>query len=195
MRVKSNNIRRCLRVTLDNHAGKCPKCAKCTKILWALLHNAASTVLIAASYRFCVVSRLLALHKSRSMQACPERIEWLVEDQAFSASYALGFFPNGPSPLPSACCLSFSVFLCVAGRAYCRGGWSRSQIIRRRASLVLYNHSIFSVSGPVSPHNAYRTGYSILAVGRSLVQYFTNNLPNQTEMFYFPSHSASILPS
>ncbi len=51
-----------------------------------------------------------------------------------------------PSPfLPSANCLNFSVFLCVAGWAHWRstdreGGrrWRRSQIIRPRESLVLY---------------------------------------------------------
>ncbi len=41
-------------------------------------------------------------------------IEWFIEGQAFLGSYA-----SAPSsPLPSASCLSFSVFLCAAGRAY-----------------------------------------------------------------------------
>ncbi len=42
-------------------------------------------------------------------------------------------------PLPSASCIFFSVFLCVADRAYWRRrGWGRSQIIQRRESLVLF---------------------------------------------------------
>jgi hypothetical protein len=45
-----------------------------------------------------------------------------------------------PPPLPSIRCLSFLVFLCVAGRAcLCGGrGWVRSQVRRLRESLVLY---------------------------------------------------------
>ncbi len=45
----------------------------------------------------------------------PEIIELFIEDQAFSLSYDL-------APLPSDSCLSFSFFLCVAGRAYWREG-------------------------------------------------------------------------
>ncbi len=45
--------------------------------------------------------------------------ELFIEDQAFSPSYDLAPSPPLP-PLPSASCLSFSVFLCVAGRAYWR---------------------------------------------------------------------------
>ncbi len=58
-------------------------------------------------------------------------IEWFTEDQAFSPAYG-GSYPNLP-PLPLASCLSFSVFLCVACRAYWRErgewrrGWGRSQ--------------------------------------------------------------------
>ncbi len=46
-----------------------------------------------------------------------ESIEWLVEDQAF---LAVVWFGSSPTPLPWANCLSFSVFLRVAGRAYWR---------------------------------------------------------------------------
>jgi hypothetical protein len=46
-----------------------------------------------------------------------ERLEFFMEDQAFSPSYDLAPPPPIP-PLPSESCLSFSVFLCVAGRAY-----------------------------------------------------------------------------
>ncbi len=43
-------------------------------------------------------------------------------------------------PHPSASCLSFSLFQCVASSAYYGrgGGWERSQMIRRRECLVLY---------------------------------------------------------
>jgi hypothetical protein len=49
----------------------------------------------------------------------PEIIEWMVEDQAFLRSYDSAPRPP-PSPYSpaSASCLSFSVFLWVAGRSY-----------------------------------------------------------------------------
>ncbi len=52
----------------------------------------------------------------------------IIEEQAFSPSYDL--VPLLVPPPPSTSCLSFSVFLCVAGRAYWRerggggGAWS-----------------------------------------------------------------------
>jgi len=49
--------------------------------------------------------------------------------------------PHPFSPLLSASCLSFSVFLCVAGRGNSREGeegMGRMQIIQRRESLVFY---------------------------------------------------------
>ncbi len=49
----------------------------------------------------------------------PESIEWFIEDYAFSPSYDSATPPSHPL-LPSESCLSFSVFLCVAGRAYWR---------------------------------------------------------------------------
>ncbi len=44
-----------------------------------------------------------------------ESIELIIEDQAFSQSYDL---TPTPPHLPSTSYLSFSVFLCVAGRTY-----------------------------------------------------------------------------
>ncbi len=69
-----------------------------------------------------------------------ESIGRFIEDQAFSRSYELAPPPPRP-PLPSASCLSFSVFLCVSGCAYWRErgrGWGRSQIIRPQESPVFY---------------------------------------------------------
>jgi hypothetical protein len=45
-------------------------------------------------------------------------IQWFIEDQAFSLSYDLA--PPAPpsTPLPSAKCISFSIFQCVAGQSY-----------------------------------------------------------------------------
>jgi hypothetical protein len=68
----------------------------------------------------------------------------MIGDQAFSPSYDLA-----PPPKKKSSCLSFSAFLCVAGRAYrrkrvWRGGRERSQIIRRRESLVLYKSFILA---------------------------------------------------
>ncbi len=45
-----------------------------------------------------------------------ENFEWFMEDKAFSVAYYLA--PPTLPPPPSASCLSFSVFLCVVGRAY-----------------------------------------------------------------------------
>ncbi len=45
-----------------------------------------------------------------------------IEDQAVLQSYDLAHYPALFPPLPSACGLSFSVFLCVADRAYSWGG-------------------------------------------------------------------------
>jgi hypothetical protein len=66
--------------------------------------------------------------------------EWFIEDQAFLMSY--DFAPSPNHPLLSANCLSFSVFLCVADRAFWqerrgRGG-EPNPTKRRWESLVLY---------------------------------------------------------
>ncbi len=48
----------------------------------------------------------------------PEIIELLTEDQAFSLLYEMA--PHPPHPFPVRKFLSFSVFLCDAGRGYWR---------------------------------------------------------------------------
>jgi hypothetical protein len=123
---------------------------------------AASTVLIAASYLFSIVNRLLvSLHKSSSKQACSENIEWFVEDKAFSPSYEL--YPPHPLPYPVS---TLSLFLSLPVRRRSSlltggggGAGGRSQIIRRRESLVLYNHLVLSVSSSVPPQNVVRLFY------------------------------------
>ncbi len=56
--------------------------------------------------------------------------------------YRGAYYPPPFPPLLAASCLSFSVFLCVAGRAYWRERglrvWTRNQIIRQRENLALY---------------------------------------------------------
>ncbi len=75
---------------------------------------------------------------------CADSIEWFIEDQAFLRSYDSAPFPPSTLPFSSARCLSFSVLMRIAGRAYWRErgdggrGWARSQIIRSRKSLALY---------------------------------------------------------
>ncbi len=68
-----------------------------------------------------------------------ERIEWFLEDQAFSPSY--DFAPPQTHPLPSSCCLSFSVFLCVAGRAW---GVVADKSYDGEKAWYSINHSILS---------------------------------------------------
>ncbi len=46
-----------------------------------------------------------------------ESIEWFIENQAF---FTVVWFGSSPHPLPPASCLFFSVFSCVACRAYWR---------------------------------------------------------------------------
>jgi hypothetical protein len=59
-----------------------------------------------------------------------------------SSCRMIWFLPHPPTPpLLSASCISFSVFVRIAGLAYdVRGGsgWVRSQIVRRLECLVLY---------------------------------------------------------
>ncbi len=83
---------------------------------------------------------------------------------SFHLCYRFGSSPTPfHAPLPSAFCLSFTVFLCVAVRAYCRESrgrwWRRSQIIRPRESLVLYK-SFNTLFYAPEAHIIYFTGSS-----------------------------------
>jgi hypothetical protein len=72
-----------------------------------------------------------------------EIIELFIEDQAFSLSYDL-------APLPSASCLSFSFFKCVAGRAYWRerggggGGGANQTTTRKPGPLLIIQCSLIN---------------------------------------------------
>ncbi len=69
-----------------------------------------STVLKLSALNLSCVMRIV------HVQLPPERIEWFIEDQTFFPSFDLA-----PPPLsPVRKCLSFSVFLWVAGRVYWR---------------------------------------------------------------------------
>ncbi len=67
---------------------------------------------------------------------------WMIyRGPGFLRSYNSAPRPPPSSPLLSATCLYFSVFLCVAGRAYSEGrggkGWSWSRITQPKESLAL----------------------------------------------------------
>ncbi len=90
--------------------------------------------------------------EQRGLRSRPESIEWFIEAQAVLQSYDSSPRPPPYPPLLwlSASCLSFSVFLCAAGRELSDGrvgrGWARSQIIRL-ALYKSYNESILSWAG------------------------------------------------
>ncbi len=71
-------------------------------------------------------------------------IEYFIEDQALPT-------PLYP-PLPTASCLSFSVFLCVAGQAYWRGGegFGGTKSYDGEKSWSSINHSVLSEGGDES---------------------------------------------
>jgi hypothetical protein len=75
----------------------------------------------------------------------PESIEWFLEDQYFSPSNYFWLLPHPLPPLPSASCLSFSVFLCVDYRSIywreSRGGAKSYEDEKARSSI---NSSILS---------------------------------------------------
>jgi hypothetical protein len=75
-----------------------------------------------------------------------ESIKWFIKDRVFSLSYDLAPPPN-PAPSPvSKLCLSFSVFLCVAGRDYWwgRGGGGGAITYEGETAWSSTNHSIHS---------------------------------------------------
>jgi hypothetical protein len=84
-----------------------------------------------------------------------ESIEWFKEDQTLSPLYDLAPPPSLPLPLPSASCLSFSFFLCVAGRAYWRGGGGTKSYDSEEAWSSI-NHSVLS-------------GWQAVVLGHSLI--------------------------
>ncbi len=95
----------------------------------------------------------------------PESIERFIGDQAFLPSYDLA-----PPPLPSASGLSFSVFLCVAYRAYWRERWGKG-VIRRRDSLVLFK----SFNNLCIAHTTEKL------LGEPLINYFSDIVPKNGE--------------
>ncbi len=99
--------------------------------------------------RTCIILSAKVRKQFTERRTGKRRLEWFTEDQASSPSYDLAP-PPPPSPVIKLC-LSFSFFLCVAGRVYWREGergWGRSQILRRAESVVLYKSLIFSVLLP-----------------------------------------------
>jgi hypothetical protein len=79
-------------------------------------------------------------------QMHPESIKYFTEDQA--SCRMIWLLPHPHPPLPSAYCLTFLVFLCVACRAYSqeRGGGGSSQIIRR---LLINNTLLLHLHQPI----------------------------------------------
>ncbi len=88
-------------------------------------------------------SRLMWVYVGFILVSC---LFWMILNDFRPGFLAVVWFGSSPAPfvpLPSASCrLSFSVFLCVADRAYWRErgatGWARSQIMWPRESLALY---------------------------------------------------------
>ncbi len=65
-------------------------------------------------------------------------IEWFIENQAFLVWYDLAPPPSPVPTLASMLCLSFSVFLCVAGQVYLLTGERERGWGRREEILVIY---------------------------------------------------------
>ncbi len=88
-----------------------------------------------------------------SLYLFPESIEWFIEYQGFLAVVRLS--PSRPPypPLPSASSLSFSGFLCVAGRANWRercgvGGGRGAKSYNHEEAWLFLNFSILSAYFP-----------------------------------------------
>jgi hypothetical protein len=80
----------------------------------------------------CLTTHETPLPPPSLLPKCEEQRVWMIYRE-------LGFLAvawSGSSPTPSP---SYSVFLCLAGRAFWRGG--RSRIIQQRESLVLFESS------------------------------------------------------
>ncbi len=89
-----------------------------------------------------------------SLYLFPVSIEWFIEYQGFLAVVRLGSTPTPIPPLPSASSLSFSDFLCVAGRANWRercgaGGRRGAKSYNREEAWPSINHSILSAYFPI----------------------------------------------
>jgi hypothetical protein len=74
-----------------------------------------------------------------------ESVEWFIEDQAFLQSFDSAPRPPPLPPIPSASCLSFSVFLCVTseltdGRG--GGGWRGAKSYDREKAWPSIYHSL-----------------------------------------------------
>ncbi len=70
-----------------------------------------------------------------------ESIEWFIEDQASRRRHMIWLLPHPLPPFSLASCISFSAFMCVAGRAG-RGGRAKSYDGEKAWSSI--NHSILS---------------------------------------------------
>ncbi len=87
-----------------------------------------------------------------------DSIEWFIEDQAFLQSYDSA--PR-PSPLPSASCLFFSVFLCVTGLATRERDKEPNRTNGRKPGpQLLFQHSLTHCVAVPDPH-----GYAFILVG------------------------------
>jgi hypothetical protein len=83
-----------------------------------------------------------------------DNIEWFIEDQAFLRSYDSAPCPPPPNcSIPSASCLSFSIFLCITGRAVrlpAGGGGRTPKSYDSEKAWPSLNHSVLFLSTPLS---------------------------------------------
>jgi hypothetical protein len=115
-----------------------------------------------------------------------------------SCGRIIRFLAHPLPPLLSASCLSFSVFLCVAGRACWRErGWARSQIIRPRESLNSTHYSIlFGFISCISCtlHSCcrknFRWGTSLNTVALAFSQLIYEKHAKSRQIFWIPRVNA-----